>query len=117
MDWISPNLGRASGLPIDQVRQRVLDGELIRQSARGTCRTIWRLIHYRLLSRRPPWVIQDLKKAHGFDWQSAEFISFAYLHYVLRDHQTFDFVTGHLWDRWRTGKLGVVREDFLSFLD
>jgi len=45
------------------------------------------------------------------------FISLAYLHYVLRDRLTFDFVTEALWHKGYQARPLVPRNDVLDLLD
>jgi hypothetical protein len=105
-----------SGLSLDELRARALDGDLFPQRARATRKRIWVLLHYRYLSQ-PDWVLSALQSAYGEGAHSQEFVSFLYLHYALRDHLTYDFVTEILWDRWGNQQRSVVREDVLSLLD
>ncbi len=106
-----------AGLPIAEVRQRALDGDLFTQRARSTRQRIWWAIHHLYLSQ-PAWGSHDLSETFvTFGPQSREFLSLLYLHYALRDRLTFDFVTQVLWPRWQAHQLTVTPEDLRAFLD
>jgi hypothetical protein len=105
-----------SGLSLDELRARALDGDLFPQRARATRKRIWALLHYRYLSQ-PNWVLSALQSAYGEGAHSQELVSLLYLHYALRDRLTHDFVTQILWDRWVNQQLSVSREDLLFLLD
>lgn len=104
------------GLPLDQVRQRALDGDIFTQRAWATRERIWRAIQ-RMYLTQPEWGLTDLREAFALGSQSHEFRSLLYLHYALRDHLTFDFVTQVLWPRWQARQLAVSPEDLRSFMD
>lgn len=108
--------GLLSGLSLDELRARALDGDLFPQRARSTRKRIWDAIHYMYLSQ-PEWGLYDLQVAYGERPQSHEFTSLLYLHYALKDQLTYDFVTQILWDHWYNRQLSVAREDMLSLLD
>lgn len=109
--------GLLADMTIEEVRDRALEGSLLRQRTRASRQKIWRDLHYRLLTHRIEWVIESLKQAKIKGLQSPEFISLIYLHYSLRDHLTYDIVTGLIWDRWRSKRQEISREDILSMLD
>ncbi|NIM13885.1 MAG: DUF1819 family protein [Candidatus Aminicenantes bacterium] len=106
-----------SGLTLNQVRQQAVDGQLLRQKTRETRRTLWERIYYRLFSHQIEWVIHDLKESYEQGPQSAEFISFLYLHYALSDRLTYDFVVNVVWEHWYNGNIFVSRDDILFLLD
>lgn len=107
----------SSALSLVQVREQALDGRLLHQRARDTRKRIWRLVHYRLLAHKIEWIISDIKKAREAGHQSPEFVTLVYLHYALRDHLTFDFITQLIWNRRQSNQLAISREDLISFLD
>jgi len=74
-------------------------------------------LHYRYFSHHIDWVIEDIKKAFAMGQESQEFISILYLHYVLRDKLTFDFITHILWQKWYEGSRTVSPEEILYLLD
>jgi hypothetical protein len=108
--------GLRSGLSLDELRARALDGDLFSQRARATRKRIWALLYFRYLSQ-PDWVLSALQSAYGEGAHSQEFISLLYLHYALRDRLTYAFVTEILWEQWGNQQRSVVREDVLSLLD
>jgi hypothetical protein len=74
-------------------------------------------LHYRLFTHRIDWIIESLKQAKEKGSRSPEFVSLVYLNYALRDHLTYDIITGLIWNRWRNNQLEIDREDILSLLD
>lgn len=109
--------GFSSGLSLEEVRRRAFEGVLLKQRTRASRKRIWQIIHYRLLSADASWVGKDIEGTFRKGPHSPEFISLIYLHYALRDHLTFDFVTQILWDQWCRRRLDISRNDLLSFLD
>jgi len=109
--------GFSRGLPLDEVRHQAFEGVLLNQRTRASRKRIWQTIYYRLFSPSVAWTIEDLKAGFRKGPHTPEFISLSYLHYALRDHLTFDFVTQVLWDQWCQRKLDISRNDLLSFLD
>jgi hypothetical protein len=105
-----------AGLPLDDIRQRALDGDIFIQRARSTRQRIWWAIHHLYLTQ-PEWGLADLGSAYSLGPQSREFVSLLYLHYALQDCLTFDFVTQVLWPRWQVRKLAVTSEDLREFID
>lgn len=105
------------GVSIYDLRLKALDGFLFTQKSRNARERIWDALHHRYLVSKPEWVLSDLCAAHAKGLQSREFVSLLYLHYALRDHLTYDFVTEILWDRWGHRQLAVSREDVLFLLD
>ena len=89
----------ASGETIDQVREAVLNGTLLPQASRTNRETIWDRIHYRYLAHHIDWIISSFVEALDVGPHSRECVSLCHLHYALRDHLTFDFVTEVLWHR------------------
>ena len=49
--------------------------------------------------------------------QRPEFVTLVYLHYALRNHLTFDFITQLIWNRRQSNQLTILLEDIISFLD
>jgi len=107
----------ASGLPLGQVREQASQGQILRQKARLSRTTIWKRVHFRLLSHGSKWIIEALKEAQAAGRHSPEFVATVYLLYCLRDHLTFDFVTHWIWPRWNAGQRAVSPEDLLDYLD
>ena len=107
----------SSGKSIEEVRKQTLDGALLNQRTRASRNKIWRDLHYRLLGHRIDWLIESLKQANANGSQSPEFMSLVYLCYTLRDHLTYDVVTGLVWRGWTNNQLQICREDILSMLD
>lgn len=104
------------GVPLHDIRQRALDGDVFTQRARSTRQRIWWAIHHLYLTQ-PGWGFDDMGSAYSRGPQSREFLSLLYLHYALQDRLTFDFVTQVLYERWQTQQLAVVPEDLRSFMD
>jgi hypothetical protein len=107
----------SSGLPVEEVRKRALEGHILKQRTRISRKRVWELIHYRLFTHKTSWVLEDLKKTYLKGRHSPDFITLLYLHYCLRDKLTFDFVTQIIWQSWNERKLDLSRNDILAFLD
>jgi len=107
----------SEGLSIGDVRDLTLKGNLLRQPSRNTRERIWDALHHRYLTHRIGWIIDSLAQASRRGTQSQEFISLLYLHYVLRDHLTYDFVTETLWNKWLHNSHRVSQQDVLELLD
>ena len=107
----------ASGLTVDHVRTRVLEGTVLRQRTRVSRQRVWQMLHYRLFAHQTQWVIKALKEALGSGPHSPEFVSLLYVLYALRDRLSFDIVTELLWRRWLDRRLDIARNDVMSFLD
>lgn len=105
------------GLTVEEVRDRAHGGKLLSQRGRSSRVRIWASLHHRYLTHRIPWVISALVDAMGHGERSPEFISLLYLHYALRDHLTFDFVTQVLWGKGYAGRPVVQRTDLVDLLD
>ena len=104
------------GLPISEIRDRALNGKIFTQKAHLSRKRNWNTVYIRYL-KLPEWVLQDIIEAYKSGPHSSEFISLLYLHYVLSDHLTFDFITQILWDKWNTQNYSVSRDDILKMLD
>ena len=107
----------SSGLSIDEVRVRVLDGLLIPQRTRVSRERVWQTLHYRALGHGVAWVLEALEAAYRIGPHSPEFVSLLYLLYALRDRLSFDVVTSLIWQRWLDRSLRVTRADVMVFLD
>jgi hypothetical protein len=105
------------GLSLLEIRTLAVNGNLLSQHAWSTRKRIWAALHYRYFSHHIDWVIGDIKKACALGQESQEFTSMLYLHYVLRDKLTYDFVTQVLWSEWCKGKKIVSPEEILYLLD
>ena len=104
------------GLPIPDIRDKALNGKIFTQKAYLSRKRNWDAVYIRYL-KLPEWVLQDIIEAYKSGPHSAEFISLLYLHYVLSDHLSFDFITQILWDKWNTQNYSVSRDDILKMLD
>ena len=109
--------GLFKGMTIEEARERSLDGSLLNQRTHASRLKIWKDLHYRLFTHRIDWMIEGLKEARAKGSQSPEFVSMVYINYALRDHLTYDIVTGLIWNRWQQNQLEINREDILSLLD
>lgn len=107
----------ARGVPKPELRPLALSGKLLPQGAHSNRERIFDTLSHRYLSHGIPWILADLTEAVRGGPRSSEFVSLLYLHYALRDHLTFDFVTDVLWARRQQGKLLVGREDLLALLE
>ena len=105
------------GLTVEQVRDGAHSGTLLSQRGRSSRERIWASLHQRYLTHRIPWIISALVDALRHGERSAEFISILYLHYALRDHLTFDFVTEVLWNKGYANRPVVQRADLVDLLD
>lgn len=107
----------SKGFSIEEVRKQAVDGTILQQRTLASRQRVWRLLHYRLLAHRTPWVENALKHAREKGLHSPEFVSLIYFHYALRDHLTYDVVTNLIWNKWQKGQTEINREDVLSLLD
>lgn len=107
----------ASGVPKAELRSLALSGKLLPQRSYSNRRRIVDTLSHRYLAYATPWMLDAFKSATALGPRSAEYISLLYLHYALRDHLTFDFVTAVLWKQKLDGKLPVQREALLALLD
>ena len=105
------------GLTVEQVRNGARGGKLLSQRGRSSRDRIWASLHHRYLTHRVPWIIAALTEALGKGEQSSEFISLLYLHYALRDHLTFDFITDVLWHKGYASRPVIQRTDLVDLLD
>ena len=107
----------ASGVPKAELRPLALSGKLLPQRSYSNRRRIVDTLSHRYLSYATPWMLDAFKAATALGPRSAEYVSLLYLHYALRDHLTFDFVTDILWKQKFDGKLPVQREGLLALLE
>jgi hypothetical protein len=106
-----------AGMPLADVRQAILNGEVFQKTSYETRRKIWNALHHRYLLVCAEWIGQALAAATRAGRQSPEYLSLVYLYFALRDRLTFDFVTGPVWEKW-TQKVTVLEQrDFLVFLE
>lgn len=106
-----------AGLTVEQVRDEARNGKVLSQRGRSSRDRIWASLHHRYLTHRIPWIISALADALSHGEQSPEFLSLLYLHYALRDHLTFDFVTKVLWHKGYANRPVVQRNDLVDLLD
>lgn len=64
-----------------------------------------------------PLVAYSLTQAAALGLDSVEFRSLAYFYYAIRDRVVLEFVTGPIWNKWRTGSPLIDRGDFLDYVD
>lgn len=107
----------ASGIPKAELRSQALSGKLLPQRSFSNRERIFDTLSHRYLSYATPWMLDGFKAATALGPRSAEYVSLLYLHYALRDHLTFDFVTDILWKQKIDGKLPVQREALLALLE
>lgn len=108
-------LGR--GVAKTELRTLALSGKLLSQRSYSNRKRIFDALSHRCLSYSPLWMLETLTQAAALGERSAELVSLLYLHYALRDHLTFDFVTQVLWAQKIEGKLVVTRESLLGYLE
>lgn len=106
-----------TGLPLANVRQAILDAEVLQKSAFHTRRTIWNALKHRYLGVGSDWIGMSLAASTKEGTQSPDYLSLAYLYFALRDRLIFDFVTGPIWDRWQRQATSVDSAEYLTFLD
>lgn len=107
----------ASGVPKAELRSLALSGKLLPQRSFSNRERIFDTLSHRYLSYATPWMLDACKAATALGPRSAAYVSLLYLHYALRDHLTFDFVTDILWKQKLDGKLPVQREALLALLE
>lgn len=107
----------ASGVLKAELRNLALSGKLLPQRSYSNRRRIVDTLSHRYLAYATPWMLDAFKAVTALGPRSAEYVSLLYLHYALRDHLTFDFVTDILWKQKLDGKLPVQREALLAFLE
>jgi len=105
------------GLPLTEVKQAILRGEVFQKASYETRRNIKDLINHRYLAVCPEWIGTALAKASEKGAISPEFLSLAYLYFVLRDRLVFDFVTNFIWQRWVSQSTSIHHADFLAVLE
>ena len=106
----------APGFSFDEVRTGILDGRLLQKTSIETRRSIWMALRHRYFSL-DPYVARSLARATALGLDSVEFRSLAYLYYAIRDRVVFEFVTGPIWEKWRSGSTSLDPIDFFEFLD
>lgn len=107
-----------SGTPLQIVREQALDGTLFRQRSWQARRRFWYAVHARYLSDSSAWVLSDLTvAAHQLGSHHPTTQGLLYLHFVLRDRLTRDWLLGPVWDRWVSGQHRLTRDDVQADLD
>jgi hypothetical protein len=106
----------ADGLPLTEVRAAILGGRLFQKTSIATRRSIWMALRHRYLSV-DPFVSSSLATASRSGLDSVDFRSLAYLYYALRDRVVFEFVTGPIWNKWRSGSPLIDRAAFLNYVE
>lgn len=101
----------ATGRSVQVVRERALAGQIFRHRARLTRRHCWKAIHARYLASGASWILDDLMQVARRGPHDPSVLGLLYLHFVLRDPLTLDWVTGPLWERWRAGHSRLTRND------
>jgi len=105
------------GAPLTEVREQALHGSLFHQRSWQTRRRFWHAVHARYLSHDRAWVVEELRRAAKAGPHDPTALGLLYIHFVLRDHLTRDWVLGPIWARWHDGAHRVVRDDVLADLD
>lgn len=106
-----------AGLSVSAVRQSILETGIIQKTSYETRRRIWDAIKHRYLSVHPEWVAQSLADASRLGAESSEYLSLAYLYFVLRDRLVFSIVTELIWGKWRQQTTTISRGDIVQLLE
>lgn len=104
------------GSEIRHFRDKVVHGQILPHSSYHTRRTIWNHVYRRYFKHGNEWIINRLKESTNEGKNSREFLSLAYLYYVLRDRFTFLFITKRLWSIWQNKTIAIDVNDVLDFL-
>jgi hypothetical protein len=105
-----------SGLSLEEIHEMALHGALFTQRALLSRKRFWSMLQSRYF-KLPAWALDELVEAYRCGPHSQEFISLLYVHYVLSDHFTFDFITRDLWKKWSLQEVRVSNDDILKILD
>lgn len=102
------------GKTLEEVKRKLLQGQLLSDLSYESRIKIWRLFDQRYAKALPQWALQDLIKTSKD--KSSEIVSLLYINYALSDRITFDFVKEVIWPRWQSGQVAVSTDDVLRFL-
>lgn len=105
------------GYDIHDFRDKVVHGQILPHSSYHTRRTIWNHVFRRYFKHGNDWIVERIKESTNEGKNSREFLSLAYLYYVLRDRFTFLFVTERLWPIWKNKTIAISVNDVQDFLD
>ena len=105
------------GVNIRGFRDEVVHGQILPHTSYHTRRTIWNHVFKRYFRHRNGWVIRRLRESTYEGKYSIEFLSLAYLYYVLRDRFTFMFVTERLWSIWDSKTISIESNDIREYLE
>lgn len=105
----------AAGHSREEVKQRCLSGDVLRQRTEKSRRRIWASIQHRYFAHEVLWVIDDIVSAKRDDRKA--FLDLLYLHYCLRDKLAFDVVTRLIWDAGISVRGVIVPHDVRHLLD
>ena len=98
------------------MREAVIDKNLLHKNSYNRRRIMWIALNHRYLTPAPQWVGRALSQATTYGNQSPEFLSLAYLYFVLRDRFTFQFVTELIWPSWQQGVTRMTHRDTMRFI-
>jgi hypothetical protein len=101
---------------LKKLRDEVVIGNLLPQASYETRRSIWNKLYWRYFKKCGAWIASSLSDALEEGKNSRNFLSQAYLYYVLRDRFTYLFVTHRLWDIWSGGSISIRTADVIDFL-
>ena len=104
------------GSGIRYLRDKVVHGQILPHSSYHTRRTIWNHVYRRYFKHGNEWIVERLKESTNEGKNSREFLSLAYLYYVLRDRFIFLFITDRLWSIWKNKTIAISVNDVLDFL-
>ncbi len=106
----------SKGLPVDEARNAMLEGKVLRKASFETRRKIVNAISHRYFWANSAWTLQCLAAETENGIRSPGFLSLVYLYYALRDRLTFEFVVGPIWGKWRNQSTSVSQAEMLLFL-
>ena len=105
------------GVNIRDFRDEVVHGQILPHTSYHTRRTIWNHVYKRYFKHGNKWVVRRLKESISESKDSIEFLSLAYLYYVLRDRFTFMFITERLWSIWDSKTISIGSNDVREYLE
>jgi len=106
-----------AGADPNDLKALIKQASILGAHSHDTRTRIWRSIGHSYFLPGCQWVVQSLVEASRSGLASTEFVSLAYLYFVLRDRLTFDFITGSVWSKWHQQSTPLDRSEFQSFLE
>jgi len=78
---------------------------------------VWKRLNHRYFRTGSDWIISCLVQSEANGINSTNFLSLAYLYYVLSDQTAFNFVTSYIWLKWKSGVSNINVGDFYAFIN